>query len=77
MPAPFAGDDLESAMAELTDEQWLNDALGLDRLGKFLQSYAVDGTAGAKPAALEAVDWNVLELVGSSRPFLHWHPSSG
>jgi hypothetical protein len=36
VPSSFAGDDLESPAAELADEQWLNDALGLHRLGKLL-----------------------------------------
>ena len=54
-PAAFAGDDLK-AIADLADDDRLDDAVGADRLRQLLQPRIVDMVARLEVVRLEAID---------------------
>ena len=62
-PAAFTGDDLKAAATDRAHDDRLHDALGLDRVGQFLQRLGVHVPAWLVFAALDQVQGQVLQLI--------------
>jgi hypothetical protein len=65
-PAPFAGDQFEMALA-FSDNQWLNNALFLDRVSQLTQGLRGKVLAGLEGAGANAIERNALHVLASIR----------